>query len=273
MALRRLYDMQQRADMTIRDTQYIAPASPVLHRVGRAGCALALVCASWAGSWGVAQAQSSVAAAPINVLHLSASGRVEVAQDWLTMNLAATEEGQDAQAVQKALQRKVEQALKALQPQAQGKDMQVHSGAFRVSPRYGKESEITGWQGRAELIVQGRDFARIAQAAAQVPGLRVANMDFSLSHEARERVQGQAQEQAVQSFKQQAQHMAQLWGLRSYTLREVTVSGNNIHQPRVHMQMASLAMDARGKSQPESVPLEAGMAEVVVEVSGSVQMQ
>lgn len=258
--------------MTIQTNPSVATAAGV-RRAGRVGCAVALLCASWGASLTTAAHAQTAAAAPSNVVHLSASGRVEVAQDWLSMSLAAVEDGTDAQAVQKALQRKVEQALKALQPQAQGKDMQVHSGAFRVSPRYGKESQITGWQGRAELVVQGRDFARIAQAAAQVPGLRVANMDFSLSHEARERVQGQAQEQAVQAFKQQAQHMAQLWGLRSYTLREVTVSGNNIHQPRVHMQMAPAAMDARGKSQPESVPVEAGMAEVVVEVSGSVQMQ
>ena len=238
-----------------------------------AGGALALWCAGWGAA--LAQAPGATvapAAQPANVVHLSASGRVEVAQDWLTMQLAAVQDGSDAAAVQRSLQRQVEQALKALQAQAQGKDLQVHSGTFRVSPRYGKDSQITGWQGRAELIVQGRDFARIAQAAAQVPGLRVAGMAFSLSHEARERVLGQAQQQAVQAFQQQAQHMAQLWGLRSYTLREVTVSGNH-HSTAPRMHMAAVAMEARSKAADDApVPVEAGMAEVVVDVSGSVQL-
>ena len=56
-----------------------------------------------AGTSGVALAQvAPMAPEPANIVNISASGFLEVPQDWLTMSLNTTKEGADAAAVQAA---------------------------------------------------------------------------------------------------------------------------------------------------------------------------
>lgn len=208
-----------------------------------------------------------------NVVQLSASGQVEVDQDWLQINLTATRDGSDAAAVQKQLQQAVDAALRSLKPQEQGQGMQVRSGSFGVYPRHSNDGKIKGWQGRAEVVLQGNDFARISQAAAQVGGMTVSSMGFGLSKDGRIKVQDQAQAMAVDAFKQRALALAQQFGFTGYSLREVSInSQDGFYAPR--MQRANAPMAASAKLEmADPVPVEAGKEQVTVNVSGSVQLQ
>lgn len=230
--------------------------------VAVAGCFVALP---------AAQAQSAQALR--NVVQLSATGQVEVDQDWLQMNLAASHDGSDAAAVQKRLQQTVDAAMRSLKPQAQGQHMQVRSGSFGVYPRHGSDGKIKGWQGRAEVVVEGNDFARISQAAAQVKDMTVSSMGFGLSKEGRIKVQDQAQAMAVEAFQQRASVLAKQFGFASYSLREVSInSQDGFYAPR--MQPANAPMAASLKMEmADPVPAEAGKEQVTVNVSGSVQLQ
>ena len=208
-----------------------------------------------------------------NVVQLSATGQVEVSQDWLQMNLSATREGSDAGTVQKQLQQVVESAMRTLKPQVQGQDLQVRSGNFGVYPRHGNDGKIKGWQGTAEVVLEGKDFARITQAAAQASSMSIASMGFGLSKEGRAKVYEQAQSQAIDNFKQRASQLAKQFGFNSYTLREVSVnSQDGSYAPR--MQRANGMVAAAAKMEmADPVPVEAGKEQVTVNVSGSVQLQ
>lgn len=232
---------------------------------------LGLVMAGLFAGVGAAQAQAPEVLR--NVVQLSASGQVEVSQDWLQMNLSASRDGNEAAAVQKQLQQVVDAAMRSLKPQVSGQSMQVRSGSFGVYPRHGNDGKIKGWQGRAEIVVEGKDFARISEAAAQVNDMTVSSMGFGLSREGREKVQEQAQSQAIESFKQRASTLAKQFGFNSYTLREVSVnSQDGFYAPR--MQRANVAMAASAKvERADPVPVEAGKEQVTVNVSGSVQLQ
>lgn len=211
--------------------------------------------------------------APRNVVQLGASGMVEVNQDWLQLNLSTSREGSDATAVQKQLQQVVDAAMRGLKPQAQGQEMQVRSGSFGVYPRHSNDGKIKGWQGRAEIVLEGKDFARISQAAAQVKDMAIAGMGFGLSREGREKVLEQAQSQAIENFKQRADSLAKQFGFGSYTLREVSVNSQDSHYaPR--MQRANVGRAASAKMEmADPLPVEAGKEQVTVNVSGSVQLQ
>ena len=209
--------------------------------------------------------------APRNVVNLSASGQVEVDQDWLQLRLATSHEGSSAAAVQQQLQKGVDAALRAIQPQAQGQQLQVRSGSFGVYPRHGSDGKIRGWQGRAELVLEGKDFARITQAAAQAPSMVVSSISFGLSKEGIERVKADATAQAVAQFKSNAQLQAQLWGFGSYTLREAHVSYDDGHyEPRMQAMVAA-APEMRDSAEP--VPVQAGKTQVRVQITGAVQLQ
>jgi predicted secreted protein len=228
-----------------------------------AGCALA------AASLAL-PAQTLTTAPPQNVLQLSASGTVEVQQDLLMLNLTTAREGQDPTLVQNQLKTALDAALAEARKTAQPGQMDVRTGNFALYPRHNKEGRISGWTGTAELVLEGRDFARITQTAGRIQSMTLGGVSFGLSREQRARVEAEAQTLAIDRFKVKAQELAKGFGFTTYTLREVAV---NSEQPGFQPRMRMAAQDARLASAEAAVPVEPGKSAVVVTVSGSVQLR
>lgn len=207
---------------------------------------------------------------PRNVVQLSASGVMEVQQDWLSMTLSTTREGADPAWVQSQLKQVLELALMQARVTAQPQELEVKTGAFSVQPRYGKEGKIASWSGYAELILEGRDVARIGAAAGRVQGMTVAHSQFGLSRTLQNQVEAQAQDMAIERFKAKASDIARGFGFAGYTLREVSV-GQSDAEYGVRPRMLAATMKATSNDAP--VPLEAGKSTVQVQVSGSVQLR
>lgn len=217
-----------------------------------------------------ALAQSSLVPAPQNVLQLQASGSVEVQQDLLILTLGTTLEGKDATGVQTQLKQALDAALKQVREAPGAQSMQVRTGTFSLSPRYGDNRAIAGWQGRAELVLQGGDFPGITAAAARVSTMSISRIAFDLSRAQREVVEQEAQKSAIAKFKQQAEQLSKEFGFASYQLREVAINSHS-SGPGPMPRMAAMQAPVGASSAP--VPVEAGKAEVTVNVSGSIQMQ
>jgi predicted secreted protein len=226
-------------------------------------------CAVMMGA-GVAAAQTVSIAPPQNVLQLSANSTVEVQQDLLSMTLSTTREAADAASVQTQLRTALDAALVEARKSAQPGQLDVRTGNFNLAPRYSREGKMTGWRGTASLVLEGRDFPRITQTAGRIGTLSIANVGFGLSREQQAKTETEAQSVAIDNFKQRADELAKNFGFGGYTLREVSV---NAHlggpvQPRM------MAMEAMAKAASDApVPIEAGKATVVVNVSGSVQLK
>jgi predicted secreted protein len=205
-----------------------------------------------------------------NVVQLSASGTVEVQQDLLAISMNTTREGADAGTVQNQLKVALDAALTEAKKVAQPGQLDVRTGNFSIYPRYGRDGKITGWQGSAEMVMEGRDFARISATAGKVQTLTMGNVSFGLSREQRAKVEGDAQAQAIDRFKAKADGIAKAFGFGTYSLREVSVNANDQgFTPRPRM----MTMEARAASSEAPVPVEAGRSTVVVTVSGSVQLK
>lgn len=248
---RRRIDMKEIFDMKLKTQLMVATA--------------AFACA------GVAFSQTAPVAEPRNVVQLSATGTVEVEQDLLVLNLATSKEAADATTVQTQLKQALDAALKEARRNAQPGQLDVRTGPFGLYPRYGKDGKINGWQGRAELVLEGRDFARITATASKIQTLAITQVAFSLSTEARAKVEGEAQTQAINQFKARASELTKGFGFSDYSLREVSVNSNEmLPGPRPRMMAAEAKM---GMSSDSAVPVEAGKAQVIVNVSGSVQMR
>jgi len=226
-----------------------------------AGCALAA--ASLA-------APAQVLPPPQNVLQLQASGSVEVQQDLLQMRLTAAKDGSDPMAVQNQLKAALDAALAEARKTAQPEQMDVRTGNFAIYPRNNREGRISGWTGTAELVLEGRDFGRITQAAARIQTMTLAGVSFGLSREQRARVETDAQAQAIERFKAKAGELAKAFGFGGYTLREVAV---NASDPGFVPRMRLAAQDMSASSAPAPVPVEPGRSTVTVTVSGSVQLR
>jgi len=209
--------------------------------------------------------------APQNVLQLSASGTVEVQQDLLTMTLTTARDGNDPAGVQSQLKTALDAALAEARKGAQPGQLDVRTGNFALYPRRNRDGHITGWSGSAELVLEGRDFARITQAAGRIQTMTLGGVGFGLSREQQARVEGEAQALAIERFKAKAGELARSFGFGGYTLREVAVNANEPgFMPRMRMTMAPQAKAATAEA---PVPVEPGKASVVVTVSGSVQLR
>ncbi len=215
-------------------------------------------------------AQQAPYAPPQNVVQLSANGSVEVPQDLLLISMTTNRDGSDASAVQRQLKVAVDAALVEAKKAAQPGQLDVRTGTFSLYPRYGRDGKSLGWQGSAELILEGRDFARISGTAGKIQTLTVGSVSFSLSREQRGKVEAEAQGIAIERFKARATDIARGFGFAGYTLREVNVSANDQgFSPRPRM----LAMEAKVAMDSAPVPVEAGNTTVLVTVSGSVQLK
>jgi predicted secreted protein len=207
---------------------------------------------------------------PQNVVSLQSTGTVEVQQDLLSIAMNTTKDGTDSAAVQGQLKAALDAALTEAKKTAQPSQMEVRSGAFSLYPRYGRDGKINGWQGSTELVLEGRDFARISAAAGKISTLTLGQVSFGLSREARAKVEGEAQTQAIERFKTKAGEISKNFGFAGYSLREVSVNANDQgFAPRARVEM----MQAKTMSADAPVPVEAGRSTVVVTVSGSVQMK
>ena len=216
-------------------------------------------------------AASVVAIEPANnVVSLSASATMELTMDWLTVVFSTLREGTDAAAVQSQVRQALETALAEARRMARPGEVVVRTGGFSLQPRYGTKGTVTGWQGSAELIVEGRDAPAIAQAMGRIQTLTVGRVAWSLSREAREKVESEVTAQAIARFRSRADEVARHFGMTGYKLREVSVSSNEPGGPAPVMMMRA---QAARSSADESLPVEAGKAQVTATVSGTVQLR
>jgi len=213
---------------------------------------------------------------PQNVVSLSASASVEVTKDWLTVVFSTTREGPDAAVVQSQLRQALDQALTEARKGARPGQLEVQTGGFSLHPRYaplnpkapGGQPAIAGWLGSTELVVEGRYAQAIAQLIGRIQSLSIARVGFSLSREAREKVEGEVSAQAIAHFRARADAVSRQFGFSGYSVREVNVSSN---EPPGGIQPMMRAQASRAMAD-ESLPVEAGKAVVTATVSGSVQM-
>lgn len=215
-------------------------------------------------------ATAQTALEPRNIVQLSASGTLEVAQDWISVSLTATKEASDPAVVQGSLRQITEVALNELKKSVQSGSIEVRTGTYSLQPRYSNDGKLNGWIGTSELVLEGSDFPRIGALASKVQHMTIGSLSFSLSRQARARLEGQAQSLAIESFQAKAGDIARSFGFKDYALREVSVSAADQNLfPRPHM----VAMAARTMvADAAPVPLESGKSLVVVTVSGSVQL-
>ncbi len=221
---------------------------------------------------------------PQNVLQLTADASAEVQQDLLTITLATSRDGADAATVQTQLRQTLDAALVEARKAVRAGQLEVRTGAFSIYPRYSPKpvasgNSIVGWQGRAELVLEGRDIGAISQLAGRLGavspaagnGLTVARVAFALSREARETAEAEVSTRAIGRFKARAESYAKQFGFAGYSLREVTVGSSEAISPfnaGYFRTMRAAAVPAVEEAQP----VEAGKSTVSVTVGGSIQL-
>ena len=204
-----------------------------------------------------------------NQLSLSASATTDVVNDLLVITFGTQREGPDAATVQAQLTQALEAALAEARKVARPGQVDISTGNFSVQPRYGVKGEPTKWQGSVELRAEGRDFDALTRLVSRIQTLSVSQVSHRLSREAREKAEAEVSAQAIARFRAQADAHAKAFGFGSVSLRAVEVSSNASSGPPLPRFRAAAGAEMAMAS---ALPVAAGLSEVTVVVSGSVQM-
>lgn len=205
---------------------------------------------------------------PSERLSLSASASADVVRDVLGVSFSTTREGPEAAAVQAALKQALDTALAEARKVAKPGQVDVQTGGFSLYPRHDpKTGKINGWQGRAELLVEGRDTAAIAQLTGRIGTLTIARVGYSLSREAREKAEADITAQAIARYRAKAADYAKQFGYGGYVVGDINIASDESGGPRPMM-----AMRMKAEMADAALPTEAGKATVTVNVNGSVQL-
>ena len=206
---------------------------------------------------------------PSGVVNLSSSASVEVSKDLMTVTLNTTRDGPDANGVQAALKQALDAALAEARKVAKPGAVDVRTGNFAIGPRYTNKGLLTGWQGSAELIVEGRDMPAIAQLVGRISSMTIGHVGYSLSRELREKSESDVAAQAIARYRAKAAEVAKQFGYAGYEIREVSVTASEPPGGPVPMMRANVLQ----ASSDAALPTEAGKALVSVSVNGTIQMK
>ena len=230
---------------------------------------LALTCLTLATALGVSSLANAADAPPSGVVNLMSSASAEVTKDWMSVTLSVTRDGPEANAVQSGIKQALDAALTEARKVAKPGQVEVQTGNFSMFPRYSKASTISGWQGSAELVIEGRDMLAISQLVGRINSMTVARVSYGLSREHREKSEGDVAAQAIARYRAKAADYARQFGYTAYAIREVNVSTD---QPQNGIPQPMYRAKAMSASSEEALPVEAGKALVTVNVSGAVQL-
>lgn len=201
-------------------------------------------------------------------LSLQAEAVSEVAQDKVDITLAAELEGTDQADVSQRLTKLSNDGLTQLRGKA-GQGVTVRSGAYRIWPNTDRDGKITGWRGRAEIVLESTDLPAASSLAAQAPqGMAISDVAFSLSREARAAEEKRLLGEAATAFRARADEAAKAFGFGSYSIRKLDLAGSGA----VYAQPKMAMMRAAPQSDSAPPQFEAGTATVTVSVQGEVTL-
>ena len=205
---------------------------------------------------------------PQGVVSLSSSATLEVTRDLLAITFSTTREGADAAVVQTQLKQALDAALNEARKSAKPGQVDIQAGNFTISPRYTGKGVASGWQGSAELTVEGRDMQAIGQLSGRITTLTINRVGYAISRELREKSEAEVSGQAIARYRTKAAEYAKHFGYASFTIREVNVGSNEpVGYSAAPMMRAKATMDAG-----EALPVELGKGTVTVNVNGTVQL-
>jgi predicted secreted protein len=206
---------------------------------------------------------------PQGVVSLSSSATLEVTKDLLNITFNTTREGLDAAAVQAQLKQALDAALTEAKKAAKPGQLDVQTGNFSLSPRYTNKGVVSGWQGSAELIVEGRDMQAIGQLSGRITTLTINRVGYGISRELREKSEADVSAQAITRYRAKAADYAKQFGYAGYAIREVNVSSS---EPPRYAPVAMAQMKAMAAPSEDALPVEPGKGTITVNVNGTVQM-
>jgi len=204
-----------------------------------------------------------------NQVELRAEASREIPNDLMSARLGVDAQESGPAEVAAALNRATAAAIAAAKAFDQVK---AQTGPTYTYPVYDRDQRLVGWRGRAEVRVESRDFQALAQLAAKLqPAMQLGGIAFSISPEARRRIESELIVEAVEAFRARAVIAQRALGGSSYRIRRIALDTGGAPPVRP-MAMARAAPAGAGADPPPPV-FEGGETQVQVTAIGLIEVE
>lgn len=199
-----------------------------------------------------------------DVVSFEAQASREVDNDELVAVLAVELTGPEPAALAEAVNRRMAEALKL----ASGfPKVKLRSGNYQTFPRYRQNQRIESWQVSQELRLESADFAAATRLIGKLQeNLVVRSMAVRLSPAARRAAEDAVIAEAIAAFHARAELVREAMKARSYRVRSLNLAAAAGGPPPRPLEMRAMSSSA-------PVAVEAGVSQVTVTASGSIQLR
>lgn len=203
------------------------------------------------------------------VLNISATERVEVAQDLLVASLRIQEEAKDAKTVQETINKSMKAAVGTIKQYA---NVKVQTGQYYVNPdyRYIKRDNqsdkrvVDKWRGSQTVTIKSKKAEEILEVTGKLQdmGFVMNSLNYQLSPEKYEDVRDDLMETTIKALVDRAERVAKALGKKKVDLVEINIDSNRPVRPMMY---------ARGAPKMEmmATSADAGMAAPVAQAGES----
>jgi predicted secreted protein len=201
-------------------------------------------------------------------LTLSAQARALVPNDEMTVTMAAEREAAQPGPANDQVSRELADAIERAK---RVPGVQARLGAFGTQPMANAQGRVIGYRVRGEVVLTSRGFGELAQLAGALGArLQVSGVAFQVSGQRRDEERARLIGQAAEAFRAKARATATAFGLRDYELRALTLNDGGGFQPRF---LAAPMVAADGARAAAPLPAQGGDSELVIELSGTVELR
>ena len=200
-----------------------------------------------------------------DVINLQAEASREVENDQLVAVLAAEAQGANPAELAETVNKKMAEALKAAK---EVPSVKLRSGNYQTFAQRGKEGRIEAWQVSQELRLETGDVPAAVKLIGRLQqGLNVRSMAMRLAPQTRRQAEESLIAEAVAAFDARADVARKALKAKSYSVRELNIGTAGGGAPR------PMQYEFAAASRAAPVAIEAGLSQVSVTVSGSIQLQ
>lgn len=214
---------------------------------------------------GLAQAQTAPAVTDVRGTRVTLDARAsaEVDNDVMRASLFVEMEDTDATRLADKVNRATNDSLKL----ARGfTGVRAKTAAYTTYPVIDKE-KIARWRSRSEILVEGEDFRRMAEAIGKLQAImQLGAVEFSVSPAARTKAEEALTQTAIAEFLRKAEQVTKGFKGTGFNVLEASVSADGGFIPPRPMMMKSMAA-GEAIAAPE---LQGGTSRVTVSVNGSI---
>lgn len=211
---------------------------------------------------GYASAQTTSTAPTVA---LSADARQTAPNDLAMASVFFEADGPNPGSVSRTVNAAIEAGLAEIRKHP---DVKAKTGGVSTSPTYGKGSRrIDGWRMRSEILLESRNLAALSELIGRLQTtLSVSHLNLQPAPETRSAAADLAATEAIRAFEARAKTVSSALGMR-YRIRDLAISYAGSPSPVIPMMRATaFAAEAM------SAPIEAGESEIVVNISGTIEL-